>query len=50
MPRAKVAVIHPKLGSGGSESPTLWTIEALKRDYGVTLITMGGVDLDRLNA
>ena len=42
--------MHPGLGLGGSEAPALWTIEALKKDYDVTLISMGGVDLERLNA
>jgi len=46
----KVAVVHPGLGFGGSEAPALWTIEALKKDYAVTLISMGDVDLERLNA
>jgi glycosyltransferase involved in cell wall biosynthesis len=50
MSRPKVAIVHPHLGFGGSEAPTLWTIEALKRDYDVTLISMGAVDLERLNA
>jgi len=49
-PRAKVAVVHPGLGSGGSEAATLWTIEALKPDYDVTFISLAGVNLDRLNA
>jgi glycosyltransferase involved in cell wall biosynthesis len=49
-PRAKVAVIHPGLGFGGSEAAVLWTIEALKAEYDVTLISMGDVDLERLNA
>jgi len=46
----KVAVIHPGMGSGGSEAATLWTIEALKRDYDVTLISLAEVNLDRLNS
>lgn len=46
----KLAVVHPNLGFGGSEAPALWTIEALKRDYDVTLISMGAVELQRLNA
>jgi glycosyltransferase involved in cell wall biosynthesis len=48
--RHKVGVIHPQLSYGGSETGTLWTIEALKQDYEVTLITGGKVDLGRLNA
>jgi glycosyltransferase involved in cell wall biosynthesis len=47
---ARVAVIHPQLAFGGSEAAVLWTIEALKRDYDVTLISMGEVHLARLNA
>jgi glycosyltransferase involved in cell wall biosynthesis len=47
--RRKVAVVHPRLGSGGSEARALWGVEALKRDYDVTLITGARVDLERLN-
>ncbi|HXW16309.1 MAG TPA: glycosyltransferase family 4 protein [Terriglobia bacterium] len=50
MPVAQVAVTHPGLGFGGSEAPVLRTIEALKGDGDVTLITTGEVDLARLNA
>jgi len=49
MRRAKVAIVHPKLGFGGSEARALWLLEALKRDYDVCLITGGKVDLLRLN-
>jgi glycosyltransferase involved in cell wall biosynthesis len=49
-PRAKVVAIHPRLGFGGSEAALLWTIEALKQEYDVTLISMGDVDLEHLNA
>ncbi len=48
--KAKVAIVHPGMGFGGSEAPALWTIEALKRDYDVTLISMRDVGLERLNA
>jgi len=48
--RAKIAVIHPQLRYGGSETGPLWSVEALKRDYDVALITGGKVDLPRLNA
>lgn len=50
MRRPRLAVIHPALRFGGSEAAVLWTIEALKHDYDVTLISMGSVDLERLNA
>ena len=48
--RAKVAIVHPGLGSGGSEAAALWSIEALKNDYDVTFISLDGIDLERLNA
>jgi glycosyltransferase involved in cell wall biosynthesis len=48
-PKAKIAIVHPEMGLGGSESPVLWTLEALKKDYDVTLITTGKIDLARLN-
>lgn len=50
MVRPKVAIIHPQLRFGGSETKALWGVEALKRDFDVTLITGGVVDLQRLNA
>lgn len=50
MRRPSVAVIHPRLGYGGSETGALWTIQALKRDHDVTLITGGKVDVPSLNA
>lgn len=50
MSKARIAVVHPGMGLGGSESPVLWTLQALKDDYDVTLITTGEVDLARLNA
>ena len=49
MPRPKVAIAHPRLGLGGSEAAALWGIDALKRDFDVTLITGGPVELGRLN-
>jgi glycosyltransferase involved in cell wall biosynthesis len=49
-PQVKAAIVHPQLCSGGSEARALWGIEALRRDFDVTLITGGIVDLDRLNA
>ncbi len=47
--KAKVAVVHPRLGWGGSEARALQLIEALKNGYDVSLITAGPVDLARLN-
>jgi glycosyltransferase involved in cell wall biosynthesis len=49
MSRSKVAIIHPRLQFGGSEAAALWSIQALKPHYGLTLITSGKVDLERLN-
>jgi len=54
MGRAKVAILHPQLGYGGSERVTLSVAEALQEDYEVSLITTHRykerVDLDRLNS
>ncbi|WP_263353002.1 glycosyltransferase family 4 protein [Acidicapsa acidisoli] len=47
--RQKVVIGHPRLGFGGSESTVMWLIEALKRDYEVTVVTTGGWDLAALN-
>jgi len=48
--RPRLAVIHPQLAYGGSETGALWSVEALKHDFDLTLITGGKVDLERLNA
>ncbi len=48
--RQKVVIGHPRLGRGGSESIVMWLIEALKRDFDVTIVTTGGWDLGTLNA
>ena len=47
--RKRIAIAHPRLGSGGSEANALWALQALGRDYDVSLITCGPVDLSRLN-
>jgi glycosyltransferase involved in cell wall biosynthesis len=49
MARTKIAVVHPRLGFGGSESVALWAVDALKDRAEVSLITGGEVDLARLN-
>lgn len=49
MARSKIAVTHPRLGFGGSESVALWTVEALKDRHDVSLVTGGPVELARLN-
>jgi glycosyltransferase involved in cell wall biosynthesis len=48
--RPRVAVVQPGMGFGGSEAGVLWTLEALKGACDVSLITIGEVDLQRLNA
>jgi glycosyltransferase involved in cell wall biosynthesis len=45
----KVALFHPRLGFGGSEAAVLWTLQALRGNYDLTLISAGPVDLRRLN-
>lgn len=45
----KVAIVHPMLGRGGSESRAMWGIEALKHNYDVSLITVGDFNLQELN-
>src|SRR5450759_3591255 len=50
MNRLKVAVVHPRLGAGGSEARALWALQALRTEFEMSLITCGPVDLERLNA
>lgn len=48
--RDRVGVIHPHLRpAGGSEARALWIAEALKKNYQVSLISMGKIDLEALN-
>lgn len=49
MSKAKIGIVHGQLGYGGSEASALWTLEVLKADYDLSLITAGRVDLPRLN-
>jgi glycosyltransferase involved in cell wall biosynthesis len=46
----KIVIGHPCMGRGGSEACVMWLIEALKRDYEVTVVTTGGWNLAALNA
>lgn len=48
--RLKVIIGHPLIGLGGSEACVMWLIEALKRDFDVTVATTGGWDLAALNS
>lgn len=46
----RIAIIHPHLRTvGGSELRPAWIAQALKKKYGITLITMGNVDLSFIN-
>ena len=46
----KVAVVQPiMIPGGGTESVTTWTVEALKKDYQVTLVSFSQVDAETLN-
>jgi glycosyltransferase involved in cell wall biosynthesis/GT2 family glycosyltransferase len=50
MPKKRIAIVHPQFREGGgSEAAPLWAIEALKRDYDITIITMGKLNLNRFN-
>jgi glycosyltransferase involved in cell wall biosynthesis len=49
--RKKVAIVHGVLagGGGGSEARAMWAAEALKRDFRVSVVTTGPVNLVQLN-
>jgi glycosyltransferase involved in cell wall biosynthesis len=49
--KKRVAIVHAQLGggNGGSEARAMWAAEALKRDFAVTLVTAGPIDLAGLN-
>jgi glycosyltransferase involved in cell wall biosynthesis len=49
MERAKIAIVHPQLGWGGSEAVALWALAALKDEYDVSLVTAGNVDVKGIN-
>lgn len=48
--RYRVGIFRVRMGRGGSEARTMWAMEALKKDFDVTLVTSGEVDLNSLNA
>lgn len=51
MKRARVAVVSPHLrAGGGSEACAVWIIEALKKQYDVTLITVQPIAVSELNS
>ena len=45
--KKRVAIVHGQLGggNGGSEARAMWAAQALKRDFAVSLVTAGPVDL-----
>lgn len=47
--KKRIAIGHPCVLWGGSEATCLWTIQALKEHYDVTLVTTLDVDLASLN-
>lgn len=47
--KQKIAILFPAFMMGGAESIALWMIEALKKDYSVTLITFSTLALDEVN-
>ena len=47
--KPKIAIIHPRIWRGGSEACALWAIEALKKNFHVTLLTSSVIDLNQLN-
>ncbi len=49
MKKAKIAVVHPKIGLGGSEATILYMIEALKNNHQVSFVTSCDIDLHCLN-
>src|SRR5271170_5567893 len=50
--KKRVAIVHGLLGggNGGSEARAMWAAKGLKRDYEVSLVTVGLVDRARLNS
>ncbi len=50
MSKKNIAVIHPILKpGGGSGARALWVVEALKKDYKISLVSMGRINLGALN-
>jgi glycosyltransferase involved in cell wall biosynthesis len=49
MRKLSLAIVHGHLGRGGSEAAVMWGTEALKRDFSVSIVTIGPVDLEALN-
>jgi len=47
--RKSIAIVHPDIKGGGGEAVLAWTLEALKRDYRLTVITIDNVDVSFFN-
>lgn len=47
--RPTAIVAHQQWGRGGAEAAALWIIDALTRDFDVTVYTCAGFNLDELN-
>jgi glycosyltransferase involved in cell wall biosynthesis len=45
----KIGVVHSQLKGGGSDMVCFWTIEALKNEYDVSLITFSDIDISKIN-
>ncbi|MEN6312287.1 MAG: glycosyltransferase family 4 protein [Acidobacteriota bacterium] len=49
--KPRVAVVHPRLvAGGGSEACVMWTLQALRDDCRLSLITTGSPDIPAMNA
>jgi len=46
----RIAIIHPAFSLGGAGAVAAWTLEALKNDYELTLITTEDINFAELNA
>jgi len=46
----KIAVVHPALSLGGAGAVAVWTLEALKSDYSLVLVTTENIEFARMNA
>jgi glycosyltransferase involved in cell wall biosynthesis len=45
-----IALVHPRIGRGGSEALVMWGAEALKREFEVSIVTTNAIDLRALNS
>ena len=46
----RLAILHPEFGWGGAEAVCVWTIEALKDDFDIHLITAEkGIEIEKIN-